>query len=353
MTATMLTNRLKARRLERQWSQADLAAKAGISRTAVSAIEGRRLVPSVAAALALAAALGCAVEDLFGPEKAATADEPSWAFPPLTTPCRYWLARVGDRLLRYPTEPSEAGLVEHDGLFANGCSQTRQFSAPDETLVMACCDPAAGILVRQLARDTGIRLLVITRSSREALVLLGQGLIHLAGIHLAAVDFPQGNAEAVRAELGSGYSLLRLAQWQEGLALAPRLGLRSIRAALRAKLRWVGREPGSGARQCLDELLSGRPAPRRQASNHRAVAESIRCDWADAGVCLRLAGEEAGLSFFTVRQEIFDICFRSADAADPRLEAFQKTVRSSSYRRLMGDLPGYDSSATGELQQLK
>jgi molybdate-binding protein len=182
---------------------------------------------------------------------------------------------------------------------------------------------------------------------------LGQGLIHLAGIHLAAVDCPHGNAGAVRAELGSGYNVLRLAQWQEGLVLAPHLGLRSIRAALKAKLRWVGREPGSGARQCLDELLSGRPAPRRQASNHRAVADSIRCGWADAGVCLRLAGEEAGLSFFTVREEVFDVCFRSADAADPRLEAFQKAVRSPSYRRLLGDLPGYDSSATGELEKLR
>ena len=352
MTPTNLTNRLKARRLERRWSQADLAVKAGISRTAVSAIEGRRLVPSVAAALALAAALGCAVEDLFGPEKALAADELSWALPPPTMPCRYWLARVGDRVLRFPTEPSEAGLLEHDGLFTRGGAQARQLRAPDETLVMACCDPAAGILVRQLARDAGVRLLVITRSSREALALLGQGLIHLAGVHLATGDCPEGNAEAVRAELGSGYSLLRLAQWQEGLALAPRLRLRSVRAALRANLRWVGREPGSGARQCLDELLNGRPAPRRQARNHRAVAESIRCGWADAGVCLRITGEEAGLGFIPVREEIYDLCFRSADAADPRLAALQKTVQSPSYRGVLGDLPGYDASATGELEIL-
>jgi molybdate-binding protein len=307
----------------------------------------------VAAALALAAALDCAVEDLFGPEKTAPADEPAWAWPPPAAPCRYWLARVGARWLRFPTEPSEAGLLEHDGFLSEGGPQTRLPGAADETLVMACCDPAAGILVGQLARAAGVRLLVLTRSSRDALALLGQGLVHAAGIHLATVANPHGNAEAVRADLGPGYSLLRLAQWQEGLALAPHLGLRSIRAALKATLRWVGREPGSGARQCLDELLSGRPGPRRQARNHRAVAESIRSGWADAGVCLQLAGEEAGLNFFAVREEIFDVCFRTADAADPRLEALQKTVRSPSYRRLLGDLPGYDTSATGESEKVK
>lgn len=348
----MPSNRLKEHRLGHHLSQAELASKAGISRTAVTAIEGRRLVPSVAAALALAKCLDCTVEDIFGSARATNPEEPSWAIAPPSVPCRYWLVRVGNRLLRFPTEVSEAGLLEHDGLFANETFQNRNRVPPLETLVMACCDPAAGLLVRQLAQTAGIRLLVFTRSSQESLRLLGQGLIHIAGIHLATVDSPHGNAPAVRAELGSGYSLLRLAHWQEGLALAPHLGLRSIRAAMQAKLRWVGREPGSGARQCLDKLLGRRPAPRRLAPNHRLVAESIRCGWGDAGVCLRLVGEEAGLRFFTVQEEVFDLCFRTDQADDPRLEALRTTIQSPTFRRLLADLPGYDTSATGELEKL-
>ena len=60
-----LQNRVKALRLGRGWSQAELAQRAGISRAAVSAIEIERLVPSVAAALALAEAFGCRVDALF------------------------------------------------------------------------------------------------------------------------------------------------------------------------------------------------------------------------------------------------------------------------------------------------
>jgi DNA-binding XRE family transcriptional regulator len=44
----------------------ELAGRAGISRAAVSAIEGDRLSPSVTTALALAAVLDCSVEELFG-----------------------------------------------------------------------------------------------------------------------------------------------------------------------------------------------------------------------------------------------------------------------------------------------
>ncbi len=66
MSELPLTNHVRAFRLERGWSQAELAQRSGISRTAVSAIEIQRLTPSVSAALALAAALECRVEDLFG-----------------------------------------------------------------------------------------------------------------------------------------------------------------------------------------------------------------------------------------------------------------------------------------------
>jgi DNA-binding XRE family transcriptional regulator len=249
-----LPNRLKDRRLAHHWTQGDLAVKAGISRTAVSAIEKRRLVPSVATALSLASVLGCTVENLFGPERAENNVEPAWAFLPAPSPCRYWNASVGGRVLLFPAESPDAGLLEHDGLFVDGSFLTRQPFAPEKTLVMACCDPAAGLLVRQLAQATGIRLLVLSRSSRESLALLDQRRVHVAGVHLATVGSTQGNTQAVREELGSGYSLVRLAHWQEGLALAPHLRLRTVRATVQAKLRWVGRAPGSGARQCLDEI---------------------------------------------------------------------------------------------------
>src|SRR5438477_11684342 len=85
------TNRVRQHRTAKGWSQAELARRAGISRAAVSAIEIDRLVPSVAAALALAATFGCTVEALFGGETAASG-EPEWAWPPTQAAGRYWHA---------------------------------------------------------------------------------------------------------------------------------------------------------------------------------------------------------------------------------------------------------------------
>ncbi len=104
---------------------------------------------------------------------------------------------------------------------------------PGQTLMLACCDPAAGLLAAALAASAGIRLLVLERPSREALELLRQGLVHAAGVHLSRASEPEGNARVVHEKLGAGYSLLRVARWEEGLALSPSCHFRSIGSAVR------------------------------------------------------------------------------------------------------------------------
>jgi molybdate-binding protein/DNA-binding XRE family transcriptional regulator len=346
-TAPQTANRVKQHRQVRGWSQAELASRAGVSRAAVSAVEIGRLVPSVAAALGLAAAFGCTVEDLFGRPSGDTA--PVWAWPPLQSPCRYWLARVGGRLTAYPVEPAPAG-VPHDGVFRDGAFVPAGPADPDATLVVAACDPAAGLLAAEIARSCGFRLLVVSRPGREALALLGRGAVHAAGVHFSTPDDPDANSRVVREALGAGHRLLRVARWEEGLALGNGVTATTLTGAVQAGRRWVGREPGSAARRCQDELLGSRPSPRRVARDHRGVAEAVRAGWADLGVCHRLVAEEAGVRFLGVRVEGFDLCYPAGGEGDRRIDALVRVVRSAAYRRLLGDVPGYDTSEAGDVR---
>jgi molybdate-binding protein/DNA-binding XRE family transcriptional regulator len=344
-------NQVRQYREQRGWSQADLARRAGISRTAVSAIECNRLLPSVAAALSLAKVFGSTVECLFGKTRAETT-EPGWAWPPPQVPCRYWHAQVHDRIRRFPVETTAAGELAHDGMFDGGSFLASNHSDPATTLVMASCDPAAAILCAEYAQRTGFRLLALNRSSRQALTMLGQRLIHVAGIHFATEDNPDSNVQTVRELLGSGYRLVRMGRWQEGLAVAPRTGISTVRGALRSRLRWIGREQGSAARQCQDLLLNQRPPPRRLIRDHRGVATAIRAGWADIGVCHRLVTEEAGLRFLSIRHEGFELCYHLAMDNDLRIQALLRTARSLSYRNIVAELPGYDLSAWGEVRSI-
>lgn len=338
-------NRVKEFRHRHGWSQDQLSEKAGISRAAVSAIEVRRLVPSVAAALALARAFGSAVESLFGLEHEPK-DAEAWAWLPSSEPCCFWRANVGGRTLRFPVENTVAGMLPHDGVWARGRARSVRETQPEKTLVMASCDPAAGLLASEYERATGFRLLPLHRSSRAALELLRQGTVHVAGIHLAQADNEMANARAAKTVLGSGFSLLRLATWEEGLAVQPAIAQSSVPALVRANLRWVGREPGAGARQCQDEILGRRAGPRRLAKDHRGVVDAIRSGWADVGVCLRLVSEQAGLRYVHVRDEAYDLCFTESLAGDIRLKRLIDQLRSPAMRALLGSLPGYELSRT-------
>ena len=139
------------------------------------------------------------------------------------------------------------------------------------------------------------------------------------------------------------------ARWDEGLTFNPRLGSATVESLVRSNLRWVGREEGSGARQCQDEVLGDRPAPRHVAFDHRSVVSAVKCGWADIGPCVRLSSEEAGMSFVAVKKKDYDLCFAAGIESDPRLAALVATLRSRQYRERLAELPGYSTKQTGTI----
>jgi molybdate-binding protein/DNA-binding XRE family transcriptional regulator len=346
------SNPVLARRLAREWSQAELAARAGISRAAVSAIEGERLSPSVATALALAAVFECSVEELFGHPATPVSTGPDWVWLPRTEACRYWEASVNSRRRLYPVEAVTLNSTPHDGVWQSGVLREGGLVAAETTLVMACCDPAAGLLAAEYARASGFRLLVFPRGGRSALELLRQRLVHVAGLHYSTDESPERNAEAVRAQFGGDCRLLRVAKWESGIALAADDRSRSAESVARRSLRWAARESGSAARECLDGLLGRRHFAGREVNGHAAVAEAVRAGWAEAGVCVRFSADEAGLNFLPVRKESLDLCFPAAFQHDPRIQALVRLLRSRNHRRLISELPGYDVHQTGEMMSV-
>ncbi|WP_428303854.1 substrate-binding domain-containing protein [Lacipirellula sp.] len=341
-----LIRRLQQFRAARGWSQQQLADAAGLPRTNISAIEAGRLVPSTVAALRLAAAFNCRVEDLFQLEGSAPA-QVEWAWHGGEPAGRYWLAEVGGRTFRYPSEAAIPFAFPHDGV--EGDESLDELRAAPPTLVIACCDPTVSILAHELALRTGVRLLSYFRSSRHALELLKAGRVHLAGVHLGS-DASGGNQQAVETILGAGYRLVHLATWEAGLVTTAERRRPNVAALVNSKVRWVGREVGSGARQCLDDLLEGKQSIRRIASDHRGVAEAVRSGWADAGVTPRVVACESRLEFLPVRTEAYDLCVAEELLEDRRFRALLSVLQSPRYRRLMGDVPGHQAVAAGELR---
>ncbi|MCC7009933.1 MAG: helix-turn-helix domain-containing protein [Acidobacteria bacterium] len=349
-----MSNKLAALRRDRRWSQEQLASKSGVSRAEVSAIETGRIMPSVAVALRLARALGADVEHVFASGAADTPVEWAWT-PPADADGRVWQASVNGRALAFPVELTAAGPLAHDGWFDGERVQPRMAAAaPEQTLVMAGCDPLVGLVARDLALRHRIRVIPLLRSSRQALDLVRRGLIHVAGVHMTDADGRSTNDTAVRHGLGPGYRLLHQAQWQSGVAVDAARRERSVTALMRAKVRWVNREEGSAARDTFDALLgSHRRRPdgyQRVVRDHRAVATTVASGWAEAGVCIQPVAAEAHLGFIPVHREAYELVVADAIADDPRVSALMSTLRSSEYRQLLADVPGCSSAHTGDVR---
>ncbi len=326
-----------------------------MSRTEISAIETGRLLPSVAVALRLASALGQSVETLFG--GAGVPAAATWAWSPRdAADGRVWRASVNGRLLLYPVEPTAAGAIPHDAFVrGSGTESIASESRPERTLVLAGCDPLVGLLAQEIGTRHDVRVLPLLRSSTQALALLRQGLVHMAGVHLTDPDGESANGHAVQSSLGSGYCLIHQLRWDAGVAFDPKRRERSLLALLRANLRWVNREDGSAARKAFDVLLGSRRRPKgyhHLVGDHRAVAAIISSGWAEAGMCVRPAAAEAHLSFMPMQQEAYELCVAESLLDDPRVAALTSTLRSLRYRRIVGDVPGCVSSDTGALRAI-
>jgi molybdate-binding protein/DNA-binding XRE family transcriptional regulator len=330
------------------WSQVDLADKTGVSRAEISAIETGRVVPSVVVALKLAAALGESVEAIFGVARGQ--ESVPWAWPSTVADGRVWRATINGRVFVYPVEETAAGMIPHDGSVTSQRLDLVTDARPERTLVVAGCDPLAGVLAHEMAERHGIRVLPLLRSSTEALDLLKRGLIHVAGVHWANDEEPNANTRVVRERLGRGYALVHQVRWDTGIAVAASRPERQVRELLRANVQWVNREKGSAARQALDRLLGRRARPSgytRVVRDHRSVAAAVSQGFADAGVCMRAMAFEARIGFLTLSRDAYELCVPESLMDDPRIVALSATLRSQRYRQWMGDVPGCVARDTG------
>lgn len=78
-----MKNRLRVLRAEYNWSQAELAERAGVSRQTINAIETEKYDPSLPLAFKIARLFGLPIEEIFSPDSDAAAEGSSGTAAPL------------------------------------------------------------------------------------------------------------------------------------------------------------------------------------------------------------------------------------------------------------------------------
>lgn len=214
-------------------------------------------------------------------------------------------------------------------------------------------DPALDVLLR-LVGDR-VSSAPGPRGSVHGLTQLARANADGATIHLLHAGSGRHNDPFVRRLLiGEALVLVHLWRREQGLVV-PRgnpLGIRGVADLAGRRLAWRG--AGTGSRLLLQRLLREaglRPRPDlgEAVDSHLAVATAVATGAADAGLAVRAAADAADADWVPVTVEPFELVLRTdaSAAAGPLLD----TLAASSTEVLLGALPGYDLTQTGQTRR--
>lgn len=364
--APEVTCRVREVRLRAGLSQQALAAQVGLSRQALSALEAGRAIPGTDVALRLARALGCQVETLFAAEPVAhrlSARPVRGSNPPLQA--RVLLSDIGGQwvartLQERGPEPTQAadGVVTRARAGRLEVELLGEQRAAAERLVVMGCAPALGLLSARLTKGPArVAMAWVHGSSGEALDALDHGEVHLAGIHLRDGRSGRFNVPQVQRRFaGRKMLIVNFASWEQGLVVAKGnpLKVRRVEDLLRPRIRVVRREAGAGATKLLEQSLAQAGAASLRltslvARGHLEVAQAVAQGVADAGIAIRAVALAWDLDFIPLSAERFDLVFPQSLVGDERVERLIDELGSSSFRRELDSIGGYETRESGQV----
>jgi DNA-binding XRE family transcriptional regulator len=334
---------MRERRRECGLTQAELAARAGVSRQLVAAVEAGRNVPAVDAAIGLAQALATTVEDLFADPPGAVVAVAALGRKLSGGPVR--VGRVDDQLVTSELADhgvAGAGWAKADGVLEAG--KLRLFAgAVPAGMVLAGCDPALGVAERMLDGFGPRSLLAISAPTGVALRALERGSVHAAVVHGAEPELPEPPVPVVR---------WHLACWQVGLAVPPRLHGNSLEAVLAAGIPIAQRDPAAASQQAFERArlttgIASRPGGP-EAAGHLDAAR-IAAILQGAGVTTEGAARAFGLEFLALESHVVQVWIAERWMNHPGAIALGELLTTTAFTERVAHFGGYDLTRCGAL----
>jgi DNA-binding XRE family transcriptional regulator len=332
---------LRERRGQCGLTQTELAARAGVSRQLVAAVEAGRNTPAVDAALRLAHALATTVEELFSPPAPRVVAALGGRLPD-RAPVR--LGRVGDKLVA-ATLPDRgvagAGWAKADAVWQDGVLRPFPGADPEGT-VLAGCEPAFGIAEGMLEGLGPRSLLAISASTGSALGALGGGRVHAAVVHGPPHALPAPPVPVKR---------WHVARWHVGLGVTDGVAGQTLEAVLSGDIPVVQREPAAASQQAFERarIAAGARAPSTAltASGHLEAAR-LAATVGGAGVTNEGAARAFGLRFLALEEHVVELWAAERWYDHPGIGAVAELLNTTAFTERVGNYGGYDLTHCGE-----
>lgn len=322
-------DRLRRLREQQGQTQTELAERAGISRQLVGALETDRQLPRVDVALAVAAALGIDVRDLFGPESPAL-DVVTGLVPPDDTLFRVGL--VGDRTVVDAVRAGDAGWDVADAVVEDGALHAMVTIRPG--VVVAGCEPGLEVLER-LLRERGVAALSVACSSAAAINALAGGRTHAAVVHADPTDLPEAPSAVAR---------FHMCRWRVGLAGPAEADRAWFATALGARAPIVQREPGAAVQAVLERTIGMVQGPT--VGTHLEAAR-LAVHTGTAAVTIEPAALSVGASFHPLETHAAQLWVGEEWLGLSAVETALAEMVGERFQQRLRGVGGYDLDGSG------
>lgn len=321
---------LRRHRLAAGLTQAELADKAAVSRQLVGAAEAGRNLPRVDAGIALAAALGVGVEDLFS---AHTNVVDALTGNLAEDGALLRVSRVGDWVVTAPVETGVGGWDLADAVHHDGNLEMLQKLPPG--VVIAGCEPGL-LLLERILRETGTAAMSVMASNRAALDALMAKRIHAAVVHGPALRAGVKSMNIVR---------FRLATWQVGLAAPADLAPGWFAQASSGQMTVVQREPGAGVQSAFEDR-AGADVPGPRARGHIEAAQRSVFAGVPA-VTIEPAARAVGANFEPLGTHQVEMWVAEEWVGERFVSEAINVVAGKRFMTALNSVGGYDLAACG------
>ncbi len=241
-----------------------------------------------------------------------------------------------------------------------GMEARRPMSATARTLrVAASHDLVLAALAGELSARHRLTLDLSFMGSLPALRAFDEGRADMAGFHVPIGERLRWDRTAMLQALQSRRDrVIRLVDREQGLMLAPGNArkVKSFSDVARERLRFINRQPGSGTRLLIDQMLRSAKLDRasidgygNEEFTHRAVAATVASGGADVGFGLRAAAAEHRLAFVPLLRERYYLAVRANAVRTAAVARLLEVLRSPLLARIARRFAGYRIEDAGAI----